>query len=136
MERISNFTGENDDISVDLLIGANFVRAFQPLEVIPSEQDGPYASKNVLGWCIVGPIEAPKIDKDVSYNRVAVLQVGRESTAKHHSEVENQYKETFIKEILKNTYMNDFQESKFHNSIIGNLEKVSYEDEKIPHNYG
>ena len=91
-----------------------------PLEVIPSQQDDPYAFKTVLGWCIVGPMEASKVDKDVSYNKVEVLRVGGESTAKPHLEIENQYEKTSIKEMLKKVYMNDYQESRFQNSITGN----------------
>ena len=51
--KISRFLGENDNISVDLLISANCVEALQPLEVIPSQQDGPYAYRAILGWCVV-----------------------------------------------------------------------------------
>ena len=36
LEKISKFLGENDNISVDLLIGGNCVETLQPLEVIPS----------------------------------------------------------------------------------------------------
>ena len=49
LEKISSFLGENDNISVDLFIGANFVEAFQLLEVIPSQQDGPYGYRTILG---------------------------------------------------------------------------------------
>ena len=61
-EKISSFLGENDNISVDLLIGANCVEALQPLEVIPSQQDGPYAYRTILGWYVVGPIVDEKPD--------------------------------------------------------------------------
>ena len=43
------------NISVELLIGANCARALEPIKVIPSRND-PYAMKTVLGWCIVGPV--------------------------------------------------------------------------------
>ena len=49
LEKISSFLGENDNISVDLFIGANFLEAFQLLEVIPSQQDGPYGYRTILG---------------------------------------------------------------------------------------
>ena len=48
LEKISRFLGVNDNISVDLLIGANCVEALQPLKVIPSQQEGPYAYKTIL----------------------------------------------------------------------------------------
>ena len=83
MEKISSFLGENDNISVDLLIGANFVEALQLLEVIPSQQDRPYAYMTILGWCVDRPIVDEKPDT-VSCNRIAVLQAENGSIAKHH----------------------------------------------------
>ena len=53
LEKISSFVGENHNINVDLLIGANCVEALQPLEIIPSQQDAPYAYRTILGWCVV-----------------------------------------------------------------------------------
>ncbi|XP_043958763.1 uncharacterized protein LOC122823332 [Gambusia affinis] len=42
---------------VELLIGMNMPRALEPLEVIRSEGDGPFATKTVLGWTVNGPID-------------------------------------------------------------------------------
>ena len=61
-EKISSFLRENDNISLDLLIGANCVKALQPLNVIPSQQDGLYAYKTILGWCVVRPMVDKKPD--------------------------------------------------------------------------
>ena len=47
---------DDQNISVELLIGANCARALEPIKVIPSRNDDPYAMKTVLGWCIVGPV--------------------------------------------------------------------------------
>ena len=63
--------------------GANCVEALQPLEVIPSQEDGPYAYRTILGRCVVGPTVAEKPDA-VSCNRIAVLQAENGSIAKHH----------------------------------------------------
>ena len=43
---------------VGLLIGANCPKALQPLEVIPSVNDGPYAVRTNLGWSVVAPISS------------------------------------------------------------------------------
>ena len=83
-----SFLGENDNISVDLLIGADCVETLQPLEVIPSQQDEPYACTTILGWCVVGPIVDEKPDA-VSCSRIAVLQAENASIAKHHFQVQN-----------------------------------------------
>ena len=86
LEKISSFLGENDNISVDLFIGADCVEVLQPLEVIPSQQDGPCAYRTILRWCVVKPIVDEKSDA-VSCNRIAVLQAESGSIAKHHFEV-------------------------------------------------
>ena len=62
LEKMSSFLGKNDNISVDLLIAANCVEALQPLDVIPSQQDGPYTYRTILGWCVVRPIVDEKPD--------------------------------------------------------------------------
>ena len=62
LEKISRFLGENYNISMDLLISANCVEALQPLEVIPSQQDRPYAYRTILGWCVVWSIVDEKSD--------------------------------------------------------------------------
>ena len=105
---------------MDLLIGANCVEALQPLEVIPSQQEGPYAYKTILGWCVVGPIVNEKQDA-VSCNRIAIFQAGNGSIAKHHFEVQNKCEEIRIKEMLRKIYMSDFQDtsSQREDSIIG-----------------
>ena len=97
LEKTSSFLGENYNISVDLLLGANCVEALQLLEVIPSQQNGPYAYRNILGWCVVGPIMDEKPDA-VSCNRIAVLQAENGSIAKHHFEVQNKCEDIDIKE--------------------------------------
>ena len=53
------------------------------MEVIPSQEDGPYAYRTILGRCVVGPTVAEKPDA-VSCNRIAVLQAENGSIAKHH----------------------------------------------------
>lgn len=40
----------NEDLEVGLLIGLNCFRAIKPLEVIPGQEDDPYAKRTALGW--------------------------------------------------------------------------------------
>ena len=44
------------NISIGLLIGGNFFKALEPLEIIPSIDGDSHAFITLLGWCIVGPI--------------------------------------------------------------------------------
>ena len=124
-ERISGFLGENDNISVDLLIGANCVEALQQVEVIPSQQDGPYAYRTILGWCVVGQVVDEKPDA-VSCNWIAVPQAENGSIAKHF-QVQNKCEDIGIKEMLRKIYMSDFQDtiSEREDSIIGKMSEIS-----------
>ena len=132
LEKILSFLGENDNISVDLLIGANCVEALQPLEVIPSRQGGAYAHRTILGWCVVEPIVDKKPDA-VSCNPIAVLQAENGSIAKHHFQVQNKCEDIGIKEMLRKIYMSDFQDtiSEREDSIIGKMSEISNEDRRF-----
>ena len=44
------------DINVDLLVGAICTRALEPVNVIPTANDGLYTMKAVLEWCTVETI--------------------------------------------------------------------------------
>ena len=126
--KISNFLGENANISVDLLIGANCVEAIQTLEVIPSQQDRPYEYRTILGWCVVGPIVDEKLDA-VSCNQIAALQAENESIAKHDFQVQNKCEDTGITEMLRKIYVSDFEDtiSEREDSIIGKMSEISNE---------
>ena len=41
---------ETDDVEVGLLIDANCMKTLEPLEVIASNNEGPYAYQTHLGW--------------------------------------------------------------------------------------
>ena len=124
----------DDKVSVDLLIGANCIQALEPISVISSQDGGPYALQTILGWCIVGPIECTsgKVDT-VSCNRIAVNEAATNKIQRHHFEVQDQVKETGIKEMLERMYQMDFNESsaKVHDVMTQKLEDISYEDKKF-----
>ena len=44
------------DLPIGLLIGSNCPKALQPLTVIPSPGDGPFATLYPHGWTINGPL--------------------------------------------------------------------------------
>ena len=114
---------------VDLLIGANCLEALEPLEVIPSQDKGPYEFRTTLGWCVVGPMKAQQLDV-ISCNRIGVMKAGTQDTAEHHFEDEKKCEDFGVKEIPKKIYMMDFNEPSFrsYHPIIGKLEEISYKD--------
>ena len=60
---------------VGLLIGSNCPRALEPMDIVASENGGPYAIKTFAGWAIVGPLNLSKKDhQTVNCNRIAVVE--------------------------------------------------------------
>ena len=45
------------DLDVSLLLGINCARAIKPREVIPGNDDDPYAQRTTVGWGIIGMVE-------------------------------------------------------------------------------
>ena len=132
LERISKELGDNEDISVDLLIGANCLQALEPMEVIPRQNDGPYAIKTALGWCVVGPIKA-QYHNVVSCNRIAVIKADSGKMAEHHLEIEKGCEDIGVKEMLKKIYMTDFSEPclKDADPVTKGLKEISYDDKRF-----
>ena len=73
LESIFGKISQKEDISVGLLIGANFTNALEPINIVPSKNDGPYTFKTKLGWCIVDPTNGTG-RKDIYCNWIAVRQ--------------------------------------------------------------
>ena len=73
-----------DDISVGLLIGANCTKALEPIDDIPSKNNGPYAIKTRLGWCIVGPVNGTQIRQGIHCHQIAVKQADAKDVGKHY----------------------------------------------------
>lgn len=68
------------EAGIELLIGTNVPRAMEPLEVIRSEHNGPYAIRTVLGWTVNGPLtgnggEAICCEQPVTVNRVSIVNL-------------------------------------------------------------
>lgn len=65
---------------IDLLIGTNISKAMEPLEVIHSVNDGPYAIRTALGWTVNGPLTGGNSGQtigceSVTVNRVSVIKL-------------------------------------------------------------
>ena len=68
---------QKEDISVGLLIGANCAKAPEPIDIIPSKNDGPYAFKTKLGWYIVGTVNGTS-GKEIYCNRIDIREAEME----------------------------------------------------------
>ena len=75
LEKIAEFFMPfRNDVVVGLLIGTNCARAIKPWEIIPGNDDDPYAKRTALGWGIIGIVEA-KVNKESDENYVVVNRV-------------------------------------------------------------
>ncbi|KAK7879138.1 hypothetical protein WMY93_034081, partial [Mugilogobius chulae] len=66
---------------IGLLIGANVPQAMEPLQVVKSVDNGPYAVRTLLGWTINGPLRGGREAKQgdtwtkVTVNRISVARL-------------------------------------------------------------
>lgn len=68
------------EAGIELLIGTNVPKAMEPMEVIRSEDNGPYAIRTVLGWTVNGPLtgnsgQANYCEQPVTVNRVSIVNL-------------------------------------------------------------
>ena len=65
------------DLEIGLLIGSNCPVALEPLDVIPSHGDGPFALRLHHGWTVSGPlqVETDQSCSTITVNRITVREV-------------------------------------------------------------
>ena len=97
IEMISKELGDNEDIIVDLLIGANCLEALEPVEAVPRKNDGPYPFRTALGWCVVGPVKFQCYNA-VSCNWIAVIKADSGKMVEHQFQIEKGCEGNGVKE--------------------------------------
>ena len=65
---------DDRNINVEFRICANCTRSLEPINVISSRNDGPYAMNTVLGWCTVRTISCKPNQKEF-VNDIFVVQI-------------------------------------------------------------
>ena len=64
------------DLEIELLIGLDVPKALEPLNVIRSTGDGPYAVETMLGWTVNGPLGGKCDDtQEKAVNRISVVKL-------------------------------------------------------------
>ena len=135
LQGIANEIFSNTDISVGLLIGANYAETLELKKVISNRKSGPYAVRTILGLCVVGSISCTSKNGDkVSCNRVSVEEAGSQNLGKHHFCVINEVKDTGIKDMLNKIYHADFSKSvqpRQFDKMLSLSDELSWEDQKF-----
>ena len=75
LKLISNEIVQHEAIIVGILINSSSINTLEPTKIIPIKEDGSYAYKILLGWCIVVPIINTETETSISCHRVAVKDV-------------------------------------------------------------
>ena len=108
------------------------MKALEPVEIIGSQDGGPYAYKTKLGWCIVGPIVSNKNGEALRCNRIEVKDAITGKLLSHHFVKDPGYKMRDIggEEMLRKIYHNDFCEEVHLSTIgvLGDMEEISKDD--------
>ena len=60
LEPVVNQLNLEENVSVELLIGANCMKALEPIQVLQSRNGGSYAFRTRLVWCVLGPVGRTK----------------------------------------------------------------------------
>ena len=121
-------------MEIGLLIGANCSKALEPNKIIPSRNDGPYAFRTILGWCVVGPVQKEvDLERNLSCHRVSVTEIGSNKIANHHFVIEKSVEDMGIKQMLQKIYLHEFTEPQLKDdiSLSGFKNGISIEDQKF-----
>ena len=97
------------------------------MEVIPSEQGGPYALKTLFGWCIVGTTGKTTFDTTVACNRISVQDKVSKNVASHYFVRETEMRDIGIEQMLKKIYIAEFND----NGTSRAAEEMSIEDRQF-----
>ena len=138
LQRVHDQISEFDEtIPFGLMIGGNCPKALEPLEVIPSQKNGPYAFNTRLGWCVVGPLSPSRLDVkqgNVQCHKTRIMEVNSSwqtsdiltgSPSHHHFVQASEARDKFIDKKLQEMYSLEF------NEINSETEGLSKEDEKF-----
>ena len=72
-------TEYQERIEIGLLIGSNCPKAIKPQNVIPGNEEDPYAIKTLLGWGIIGPVSTVEfhslVEDELSCNRINMIEI-------------------------------------------------------------
>ena len=107
LDHITNQLNLGDNLPLGLLIGENCRKALETWGIGASRNEGLYAFKARLGWCIVGPLNQNNKNA-VSCERITVRQVGIKQIGAHFFQVENKVYNNEVSDILKKIYSQDF----------------------------
>ena len=118
-------------IPIGLMIGGNCAKANETMETIPSTDDGPYAKRTRLGWCVVGPIASRSENQVIQSfytnlrDKIPVRDILTNKIANHTFVSTTERTHDPYTSMLKQMYNQDFNEP------WGEKEGLSVEDRRF-----
>lgn len=81
------------------------------MDVVASENGGPFAIKTFAGWAIVGPLHmSNKEHQSINCNRIAAKEIGSQRYFDHHFVVEDKVREIVTPQAVNKMFELDFSE--------------------------
>ena len=115
LKTISSEITQTDDAEVGLLIGANCLKALEPLKVVASNNGGPYAYQTHLGWCIVGPINNMVGKDSIGCHHIAMQDAISLKFTDHQFVVKESMKDISLANMFQKMHQNNFLEKEVIN---------------------
>ena len=102
------------EVAVALLLGINCAHGIKQREIIPGNDDDPYAKRNALGWGVVAMFapDTCKGEESVGVNRVAAYEVAFSPKKKCHFVLKTHTKEILNPAQVNRMFELDFSETK------------------------
>ena len=105
---------------VGLLIGANIPKAMEPLKVINSQWEGPYAVLTCLGWTINGPLGSTAPMDEHGRTRITSNEI---SVVKLEELLVHQYNQEFSELACNEKQENSFEDKKFLHMVNSSVKR-------------
>ena len=112
LKEVAETLSEVKKMPLGLLIGTNCKKALEPMQVIPSSENGPYAKRTRVGWCVIGSEEEGRRDK-TNCNNIRIrtpLKDMSTSMPKSHVVLQTKITDDSIKNALQEMWKSDFIE--------------------------
>ena len=132
MEEVSKSLAAYDErIPFGLIIGNNCKEALEPLQLVPSAEDGPFAYRTQLGWCVVGPSNKSVTSSShkilFTHVRVHTQDVVTGMPTSHYFLPSSKVEDTTVSDKLRAMYETEFSE-RFTEGKAWSLEDKKFMD--------
>ena len=117
---------EVKDLPLALLIGNNCPKALEPLQIVPSKGNGPYAKRTRLGWCVIGTASTGNPDGRKCYAIkvcTSVKDISNSSPARPHIVLQTKISDDAISHALQEMWRNDFVETNSEKKALSQEDK-------------